>query len=239
METLAGFCRGDAGVGGEAVEVLEAVGVGPGRKMGAALLSETFLETDDVGAGLRIAGGDGAAYAWIAAFKSDFADMETNYTTKFRAEELVFPESWHAVELQSGAETQTGFSDSHAGKPIADGLERGRGDDGWAVGDEVVGDPGWIMANHDGVGQEFAEPSCCGGGVSWKRERCARGPMAMVWDGEGNGCEVGFVRGANQMQGGDAGGVDQTTIQGIDGPGAVELEAAGGADGGGGDFYGV
>jgi hypothetical protein len=63
--------------------------------------------------------------------------------------------------------------------------------------------------------------------------------MAVVWDGEGNGCEVGLVRGANQMQGGDAGGVDEATIQGIDGPGAVELEAAGGPDGGGGDFYGV
>jgi hypothetical protein len=86
-------------------------------------LCETFLETDDVGAGVRIAGGNGAADAGVAAFKGDFADVETDYAAKFSAEELVFPEWWHAVELQSGAETQTGFGDGHAGKPLADGLE--------------------------------------------------------------------------------------------------------------------
>ena len=41
------------------------------------------------------------------------------------------------------------------------------------------------------------------------------------------------------MQCWDAGGVDQAAIEGIDGPGAIELEAAGGAYGGSGDFYGV
>ena len=103
--------------------------------MRAALLSEMFLKTDGVGAGVRIARRNRAADAWIAAFKGDFADMETDYAAKFSAEELVFPEWWHAVEFQSGSETQTGFSDSHAGKPFADGLERGRGDDRWTVGD--------------------------------------------------------------------------------------------------------
>jgi len=118
-------------------------------------------------------------------------------------------------------------------------LERGRGDDGWAVGDEVVGDAGWIMANHNGVGQEFAEPFGRGSGVSWECECCGRDIAVVIWNGESDAGEVRIVCGTNQMQGGDAGGADQTTIQGIDGPGAVELEAAGGADGGGGDFYGV
>ena len=194
---LAGFGGGNARVGGKAVEMLEAVSVRPGRKMGAALVSKTLLKTGGIGAGLRIAGGDGAAYAWIAAFKSDFADMETNYATKFCSEEMVFPEWRHAVELQSCAETQTGFRDRHPGKPFADGLERGRGDDGWAVGDEVVGDPGWIMANHDGVSEELAEPSGCGGGVSWKRECCDRDAAAVIWSGERNAGEVGRVGGAD------------------------------------------
>ena len=105
METLAGFCRGDAGVGGEAVEMLEAVGVGPGRKMRAALLSKMFLKADGVGADARIACRNGAADAWVAAFKSDFADMETDYAAKFSTEEMVFPEWRHAVEFQSRAET--------------------------------------------------------------------------------------------------------------------------------------
>lgn len=135
VEVLAGFGGGDSRVGGEAVEVLEAVGVGPGRKMRAALLNETLLKTDGVGAGVRIARGDRATDAWIAAFKGDFADLETDYAAKFSAEELVFPEWWHAVEFQSCSETQTGFVDRQAGEPFADGLERGCGDDGWPVGD--------------------------------------------------------------------------------------------------------
>ena len=85
--------------------MLEAVSVRPGRQMGAALLGEMFLKADDVGAGVGISRGNGAADAWVAAFKGDFADMETDYATKFRAEELVFPEGWDAVEFESGAET--------------------------------------------------------------------------------------------------------------------------------------
>jgi len=102
--------------------MLEAVGVGPGRKMRAALLSEKFLKADGVGAGARIACRNGAADAWVAAFKGDFADMETDYAAKFSAEEAVFPEWRDAVELQSRTETQTSFRESYAGKPFADGL---------------------------------------------------------------------------------------------------------------------
>jgi len=219
--------------------MLEALDVGPVRKIGAALLSETLLKTDGVGAGVGIARGDGAADAWVAAFKGDFADMEADYAAKFGAEELVFPEGRDSVEFQSCAETLTGFSESHAGKPFADGLERGRGDHRWTAGDEVVGDAGRIMANHDGVTQEFAEPFGCGGRVSRKSECRGRDIAAIIWNGEGNGCESGLVRSADQMKCGDAGCVDEAAIQGIDGPGAVELEAAGGAYGGGGDFDGV
>ena len=213
MEMLAGFGGGNARVGGEAVEMLEAVGVGPGRKMRVALLSETFLKTDGVGAGVGIAGRNGAADAWVAAFQGNFADMETDYAAKFSAEELVFPEWRHAFEFQSCAETQTGFGDRHAGKPFADGLERSGGDDGWAVGDEVIGDAGWIVANHDWVTQEFAEPFGGRSGVSLKRECCVRDVTAVIWNGEGNGCEIGAVRGADQMKCGYAGCVNQAAIQ--------------------------
>jgi len=148
---LARFCGGDACVSGQAVEMLEAVGVRPGRELGAAILYEAFLEAGVVDAGAGIARGDGATDAGVAAFKGDFADVETYDATKFSAEELVFPVRRHAAELQSCAEAQTSFGDGHSGKPFADGLKRGRGDDGWAVGDQIVGDAGRIMANHDGV----------------------------------------------------------------------------------------
>lgn len=219
--------------------MLEALGVGPRRKMRVPLLNEAFLEAEDVGSGMRIACGNGAADAWVAAFKGDFADMETDYAAKFSAEELVFPEWWNAVELQSGAETQAGFGDSHAGKPIADGLERGGGDDGGAVGDEIVGDASRVVANHDGVTKEFAEPFGGGSGVSRKSECCARDIAAIIWSCESDAGEAGLVRGANQMPRRDARCADQLAVEGIDGPGAVELQAAGGAYGGGGDFYRV
>jgi len=122
VEGLAGFGGGDTRVGGEAVEMLETAGVRPGWEMRTALLGETFLKADGVGAGVRIARGDGAADAWVAAFKGDFADTETHYAAKFSAEELVFPEWRDAVEFESRAETQTGFREGYAGKPFADGL---------------------------------------------------------------------------------------------------------------------
>src|SRR5712692_2396013 len=44
-EEFAGFGAGDAGVGGEAVEVVEAAGGRPGRELRAAKIAESFLET--------------------------------------------------------------------------------------------------------------------------------------------------------------------------------------------------
>jgi hypothetical protein len=66
-----------------------------------------------------------------------------------------------------------------------------------------------------------------------------RNVAALIWNGKGNACEVRGVGGADQMQRGDAGGVDQAAIEGIDGPGAVELEATSGACCGRGDVHGV
>ena len=239
MQGLAGFGEGDAGVGGEAVEMLEAVRVRPGRQMGAALLSKMFLKADDVGADVGIACGNGAADARVAAFKGDFADVETDYAAELSAEELVFPEWRHAVELQSGAETQASFRDGHAGEPFADGLERGRGDYRWAVGNEIVGNAVGIVAYHDGVAQVFGEPFGGVGGVGWKLECCDVDVAGVAWNGKVDASKVRSVSCADQVQSGYTGGGDQPAVYGIDSPGAVELEAAGGAYGGGGDFYGV
>ena len=207
--------------------------------MGAALLAEMFLKADDVGAGVGIACGNGAADAWVAAFKGNFADVESDYAAKFSAEELVFPEGRHAVELQSGAETQAGFGDSHVGKPFADGLERGRGDYRWAVGDEIVGNSVGIVANHDGAAQVPGEPFGGRGAVIGERECCDRDVAWVTWNGKGDAGEVRSVSGADQVQRWNAGSGDQPAVEGMYGPSAVELKAAGGSYCGGGDFYGV
>ena len=95
------------------------------------------------------------------------------------------------------------------------------------------------MANHDGVAQVIGEPFGGRGGVIGERECCDRDVAWVTWNGNGDAGEVRSVSGANQVQPWDPGGGDQSAVEGIDGPGAVELEAAGGAYCGGGNFYGV
>src|SRR5216684_3253990 len=91
-EGLAGFGGGDAGVGGDAVEMVEAGGRGPGRKSFAAQVAEAFLEAGDFGGGLRVARRDGAAGARVAALEMDFADAEAHHGALVFAVEPIFPE---------------------------------------------------------------------------------------------------------------------------------------------------
>lgn len=236
---FAGFGGGDAGVGGEAVEMLEAVGVGPGWKGSVAQFGEAFLEADRVDSCVGSARGDGAADAGVAALEGDFAEVETDDAAKLGADEAVFPESGDATDLERGAETQAGFGDGEGGEPFAYGVERGGGDYGGAVGDEVVGDTVGVVANHYGLIEKFAEPGGGCGGVSWECKRCIGEFAGIIGRAQSDLGEIGCVRSANQVHRRGAGGADDAAVEGADGPGAVELEAAGGADGGGGDFDGV
>src|SRR6266404_6790472 len=89
---ISGFGGGYAGVYGQAVEMVEAGCWRPGRKSFAAEIGETLLEADEVGCGLRVAGGDGAAGAGVAALEIYFADAEADYAALVFAVELIFPE---------------------------------------------------------------------------------------------------------------------------------------------------
>src|SRR6266404_4013032 len=64
----------------------------PGRKSFAAEIGETLLEADEVGCGLRVACGNGAAGARIAALEIYFADAEAHHAAFVFAVELIFPE---------------------------------------------------------------------------------------------------------------------------------------------------
>jgi len=68
----------------------------------------------------------------------------------------------------------------------------------------------------------------------------ARGDFAAIaGDGEGDFAEAGGVGGADEMDGGSAFAVDPLAVDGIESPGAVEGQAAGGTDAGVGDGGGV
>ena len=73
--------------------MVEAGGWRPRRKSFAAQIAETFLEAGKVGGGLRVACGNWAAGAGIAALEMDFADAEAHYAA------LVFAEDERSVEI--------------------------------------------------------------------------------------------------------------------------------------------
>ncbi len=93
-------------------------------------------------------------------------------------------------------------------------------DDGRSVGDEVIGNAGGIVADNYGLIEKFGEPFGGRNGVGWKCE-CGIGNGA--GDAKSDAGEIGGVGGANPVHGGNACGVDKAAVEGIDGPGAVEL----------------
>ncbi len=87
--------------------------------------------------------------------------------------------------------------------------------------------------------EEHAEPF---GGVIvgfGKREGVRGNVAAITGDGEGDAAKIGRVSGADQVDGGSALAVDPAAVHGIEGPGTIEFEAAGGADAGLGDGDGI
>jgi hypothetical protein len=240
------FGGGYAGVGGEAVEVVEAGAGGPGRQGGFAELGEAFLEAFEDFAGLGIAGRDGATGAGIAALETYFTDFEADYAAFVFAEELIFPKGGDAVDFERDAKALAGFVESDSRKtlrswaePLSYGFERCGGDDGGAAGNGVVGETVFGVTDEDLLLEEDAEPF---GGFFvgfGEAEGAGRDFAAIARDGEGDFAEVGGVGGADEMNGGSALAVDPFAIDGVEGPGAIEGQAAGGADAGRGDGDGV
>lgn len=219
--------------------MLEARGVRPRRKLRMALSSKAFLKADGVGAGARIASGDRAANAWMAAFKGDIRDAEADHAAFFRTEEAIFPECRDTIDLERGAEPTANFVERNFGEPGGNGFEGCRGNDGWAPGDEVIRGAGWIVADHDRMTKIIREPGCGGFGVGWEAESGC-GKVANIGRGrERDAGEVGRVDGADFVQSGGARGGGKTAVERIESPGAIELESTGGADGGGGYFDGI
>src|ERR1700738_4885839 len=125
--------------------MVEAGGWSPRRERFAAQVAKTFLETGEVGAGLRVARGDGTAGARVAALEVDFADAEAHDAALVLAVELIFPERGQvsvragsllgyvgAIDLECGAKALARVVERHAGKPVADSLQRRDGNNGWA-----------------------------------------------------------------------------------------------------------
>lgn len=260
------FGGGDAGVGAEAVEVVEAVAGRPWRQGCFALTGEVFLEAVEIFPGEWVAGRDGAAGAGVAALEVDFADAEADDAALVGTEELIFPEGRESftvggggirVNLECGAETPASFVKRDSaeplfyegkafgsgrgpfartrGKPIRYSLQRRGGNDGGAVGECVIRESAFGIADDDLLLEEDTEP-LRGVFVGFGKGEGARGNFAAIaGDGEGDAAKVGSVAGADEMDSGGALAVDPFAIHGMKGPGAIEGESAGRGDAGFGD----
>src|SRR2546421_2694743 len=113
----------DTGVCGQTIKMIEAGCGGPGRKGIAAHVAEFSREAEDFFAGARIARGNGAARAGMAALECDCADFETHGVIFVGTEEAVLPKCGDAVDFECGAETFARFVQRNAGKPVAYSFE--------------------------------------------------------------------------------------------------------------------
>jgi len=202
-------------------------------------LGEALLEAFEDFAGLGIARRDGATSAGIAALEIYFTDFETDYAAFVFAEELVFPEGGDATYFQSGAKALAGFINGdtrktlrRGSKPPRNGLERGGGNDGGAAGHGIVGETVFGIADEDLLLEVDAEPFGSVIVIAGKTEGAGGDFAAIAGDGEGDFAEVGGIAGADEVDGWRALAIDPFAVDGIEGPGTIEDQAAGGADAG-------
>src|SRR5437016_7713117 len=165
------FRSGHAGVGGQAVVVIEARFRRPGREIGATKIGEALLETGDDLSCTRVARGNGTTSARIAAFEIHFANAESDGAAFFFAKEMVFPKRRYVIDFRRGAEALARFVDVHAIKQFAYSVQSGRGNDGRAVGDVVVGETFGRIANGDGLLEKSGKPLGGRGGIARENER--------------------------------------------------------------------
>src|SRR5438874_787244 len=164
------FRSGHAGVGGQAAVVVEAQFRRPGRQIGATKIGEALLETGDDLSCTRVARGNGTTSARSAAREIHCATPESDGTAFFCAKELVFPKCRYAIDFQRGAEALARFVDVHAIKQLAYGLQSGRGNDGWTIGDTVIGETFGGIANGDGLLEKSGKPLGGRGGIARENE---------------------------------------------------------------------
>jgi hypothetical protein len=232
---------GDAGVDGESVEVIEANGGRPRRQLRMAQVNEAFLETTVGDAGLRFPRGNWTARARVAALKGNITDLESHDIALAIGEELIFPE-WRqgfgrarrrgSIDFERGAETPARFVERHAGKPTANSLERGCGNNGWSGGEAVVWKSFARVADLNRLLEVHAEPFRGTCGVAGKGEAHSRDAAPVSGNREGHGTDVRRIRRADKVHSGGALGIDPAAVDGVKSPHTVKFEAAIGPDAG-------
>src|SRR5712692_8502749 len=94
----------------------------PRRERRAAEFREALLKAGELRASVRIARRDRASRAGMAALEIHIADAKAHRRVGFRAEKLVLPERWDAIQFQRGAKAQPHVAGSQPGKPRGHGV---------------------------------------------------------------------------------------------------------------------
>ncbi len=240
-EDFAALGAGDAGVDGQSVEVIEAIGGRPRRQLRVAQVGEAFLKATVRSSGLRFARGNWTARARVAALEGNITDLEAHDIALAIGEELIFPE-WRqgfgrargagCIDFERGAETPARFVERHAGKPTANSLERGCGNNGWSGGEAVVWASFAHVADLNRLLEVHAEPFRGAFGVAWKGEAHCRNAAPISGNRKGHGTDVRHIRRADEVHSGGALAIDPAAVAGVKSPDTVELEAAMGPNAG-------
>jgi hypothetical protein len=234
-EDFTALGAGGAGVDGESVEVIEAIGGRPRRQLRVAQSGEAFLKATVRGAGLRFARGNWTARARVAALEGDITDLEPHDIALASGEELIFPE-WRqgfgrarradCIDFERGAETPAGFVERHTGKPTANSLERGCGNDCWSGGEAVVWKSFARVADLNRLLEVHAEPYRGTFGIAWKGEAHCRDAAPVSGNREGHGTDVRRIRRADEVHSSGALAIDPSSVDRVKSPDAVKFEAA-------------
>ena len=88
----------------------------PARDIGAAKIGEALLEAGDDFSCARVARGNRATSAGIAALEIHFADAEAHGAALLFAKELILPERGNTVDFECRAKALAHFVEFHAVK---------------------------------------------------------------------------------------------------------------------------
>src|SRR5713101_6544414 len=223
--------------------MVEAGSGGPGRQSFAAQVAEALLEGGDFGGGLRVARGNGAAGAGVAALEVHFADAETYHAALAFAVELIFPErgqvsvgtrsllgNFGATDFERGAKALARAVERQAGKPIGHRFQRRGGNNRGAAGDRVVGEPFARVAHQDLLLEIDAEPFCGVFSSAGEGKRARGNIAAIARNREGDGAEIRRVGGADQMHRSSAFAIDPAAVDRKERPSPVVFESAARSD---------
>ena len=206
--------------------MVEAIAVGPFRKLFFTQTHESFLKFRDGFSGFRIAGGNDTALAGIVTKDGYFAKLKW-FALTGRAEQAVFRKGLLGGEFKIGAKAAADAFKAEVRIPALDCAEAGIADNCGAERFAIVGKTGFgLVAQDDWKTEELSDPGVDAVGVV--EGKLGRGGVAVL--PKADFAEAGVERASQIMDASRAFAVHVFAIGVRDGIDAVVFEKASGSD---------